>query len=339
MFLIQPMETSGQKNKILMLRLSSLGDVILAASALESLPRGVQADWVTSTEYSEIFEGHPRVGRVIAFNRKAGLGAWLKLAARLNKARYTHFYDLHSTLRSHILSGALTHTRVRRIKKPRLKWRLLFRSKSHYPRGRAWRIPTQLEMYAAAMGSMKTGRPDFSHLIEDPLPGGFSAADYYCVMPGSLWPGKRWPVESFLEVIRNLRGVPVILGADSDADSVRLVALLQAQGIPHVSGVGRWRLRQTARVLSSARFYLGGDTGLAHLAEAVGCRTYVLFGPTSPELGFGPWRPESLALQASLDCRPCSKDGSACFRKGSDEYLCLKKLTPDRVVREVRARD
>jgi ADP-heptose:LPS heptosyltransferase len=83
-------------------------------------------------------------------------------------------------------------------------------------------------------------------------------------------------------------------------------------------------------LLKHARFYLGSDTGLAHLAEAVGTRSRVIFGPTRPELGFGPWRPESLAISLPLACAPCSKDGKTCFRLTSP-YLCMRGLSPDAV--------
>jgi ADP-heptose:LPS heptosyltransferase len=95
--------------------------------------------------------------------------------------------------------------------------------------------------------------------------------------------------------------------------------------------VGRWPLEQVAGVLGGAIAYLGNDTGLAHLAEAVGVPALVIYGPTSPRMGFGPWRPESAAIELeTLGCRPCGKDGRRCYRLG-EPYLCLKGLGAQQV--------
>ena len=98
-----------------------------------------------------------------------------------------------------------------------------------------------------------------------------------------------------------------------------------------MSGVGRWSIREVAQVIAKASFYLGNDTGLAHLAEAVGTAARVIFGPTVPDMGFGPWRQESFVLQADLGCRPCGKDGRYCYRF-TDRYACMKALTAEEVL-------
>jgi ADP-heptose:LPS heptosyltransferase len=90
--------------------------------------------------------------------------------------------------------------------------------------------------------------------------------------------------------------------------------------------------------LSQARFYFGGDTGLAHLAEAVGTPAYVLYGPTTPEMGFGPWRKQSFVFGADLWCRPCRGEGHYCFRI-SKKYLCQTKLTSQSVLEELKRLD
>ena len=149
-------------------------------------------------------------------------------------------------------------------------------------------------------------------------------------MPGSKWRGKCWPVERYFETIRSHGhsgwGTPVILGGLRDAGSLELVERLERAGIGHVSGVGRWDLRQVARILAGARAYLGNDTGLAHLAEAVGTPALVIYGPTSAQMGFAPWRPESATVEwEALGCRPCGKDGRRCYRPVR-KYLCLSGL-------------
>ena len=156
---------------------------------------------------------------------------------------------------------------------------------------------------------------------------------YLCVMPSSRWDGKKWPVENYFELLKTVKYLPVILGSKNDPESLELVAKLSNAGIDYFSGVGIWSLAQTARVLSSSLGYLGGDTGLAHLAEAVGVPAKIVFGPTAPDMGFGPWMKGSSSIGLSLWCR-IGKDGRACFRV-TQRYCCLKDLSVTAVLEKI----
>ena len=106
-------------------------------------------------------------------------------------------------------------------------------------------------------------------------------------------------------------------------------------GLPYFSAVNAKSLMETAYLLKGADFYLGGDTGLAHLAESLGTPTKVIFGPTAPDMGFGPWREESQAISSPLPCRPCGKDGRVCYRL-TQKHLCLKGLSVEAVFTQIR---
>ena len=151
-------------------------------------------------------------------------------------------------------------------------------------------------------------------------------------MPSSRWDGKKWPVDKYFEALKKLSYFPVILGSKSDTESFLLSQKLKDAGIAHLSGVGKWNLPQTAKILAHSQGYFGGDTGLAHLAEAVGTPARIIFGPTTPEMGFGPWMKESQSIGLSLSCRPCGKDGRHCYRV-TQKYQCLKGLSPDQVLK------
>jgi 3-deoxy-D-manno-octulosonic-acid transferase len=158
-------------------------------------------------------------------------------------------------------------------------------------------------------------------------------------MPSARWPGKQWPVSRFVDVIQSLGAFPIVLGTGKDAASVELVSRLKTAGIPHfaawATGDGNPSLKRTASLLSHAQVYLGCDTGLGHLAEAVGARAITLFGPTTPALGFGPWRERSRAVEPSLWCRPCGKDGRFCFRPVR-RYHCQTLLKPEQVLEAIK---
>ena len=190
------------------------------------------------------------------------------------------------------------------------------------------------QRFALLAGGTGLEGPDFKWCLAKQLNVEIPDSDYICVMPSSAWVGKRWPVRKFFEAIKDLPILPVILGSKSDRESLLLIKLLEQAGIAHVSGIGTWNLSQVAQVLGNSRGYFGNDTGLAHLAEAVGVPAVVVFGPTVPDMGFGPWLPESKSIGADLWCRPCGKDGRYCFRP-TNRYLCLQKLDSKLVVQKL----
>lgn len=141
---------------------------------------------------------------------------------------------------------------------------------------------------------------------------------------------KRWPY--FPRLARRYRDV-VVVGTPDD--------LSRFDGSPmefpkHArSLVGRLSLRETAAVLAAAGVVLANDSGLGHLAAAVGVPTVLLFGPT-PHTVLGPFPPHVTVLRAGLPCAPCwfSAPLSAC----DSRVDCLAQLTVDTVVRAVNAR-
>lgn len=327
----------------LILRLSSLGDLILSTSALQALPKEQKIDWVIAKEWTELLQGHEKISQLISFDRKLGLLGWIELSHKLWQSKYEEVLDLHNTLRTRILRICFLFWALRDMRRPP-RWKTIskqrvrlvgfFWAKRLWPR--QWRPTPYVERFARMSGGTGKERPSLAHLgrnsqtlqhFQDEAP--LSKNGYICVMPSSRWEGKNWSVENYLEVLKKAP-FPVILGTSSDSESLGLVELLLKQQIPHFSGIGKWGFDELATILKNAQGYLGGDTGLAHFAEAMNTPATIIYGPTVPEMGFGPWRKQSHSIGSSLWCRPCSKDGRGCFRlKG--RYLCMKVLRPEAV--------
>jgi hypothetical protein len=66
---------------------------------------------------------------------------------------------------------------------------------------------------------------------------------------------------------------------------------------------------------------------------------WVLFGPTHPDAGFGPWMKSSKIFHSQLWCSPCGKDGRFCFRPGSQKYLCMQKISSAQVLSELQKQE
>lgn len=334
--------------KALLIRLSSLGDVAMTTGALASLPGTLSADWLIGSAFEGLLRGHPRVRKLWVFDRKAGLRGWLALGRALYQEDYSDVYDLHATLRSRILRlqflfyDLLSGRRRRwsRIEKSRWKLWGYFVFKRWWPA--RWRPRHLIDRVAATLArggpSAFPRLPDLRHLLKNPMSrvdADFPVGEYYCVMPSSRWRSKEWSAEKFRDLIEMLPGTPVILGQPRDRNSARLVELLASSDHPHVSGLGKWDLRETATVLARGRFMIGVDTGLSHLAQAIGVPTLMIFGPTVPDMGFGPWAPSSAAAEKDIVCRPCGKDGRICQRFWQP-YHCLRGLDVASVLESLR---
>ena len=103
-----------------------------------------------------------------------------------------------------------------------------------------------------------------------------------------------------------------------------------------VSAAGQFGHDTNAAILKRAKLLIVGDTGLLHLATAVGTPVIGLYGPTVEAFGFFPYHARAVALQHDLPCRPCSSQGGAkCPLKHHD---CMVKLMPEEVLDAVRGK-
>lgn len=146
--------------------------------------------------------------------------------------------------------------------------------------------------------------------------------------PGAAHATKRWPSHHWNRLAAALDGLgvrSVIVGAAEDE------GLVTAGDAVSACGVG---LGPTTAVLRSAAVVVASDSGLMHLATAVGTPVVALFGPTDPSLGYGPYRSHAVVLARPLPCRPCSVYGGPhCPMR---HHRCMIDLTPEEVAEAVQ---
>ena len=325
---------------ILVLRLSSLGDIVLASSFLQSCREHFPAarlDCVVREDFVPLATALPGVARVVAISRRAGPLQLLSVGAALAREPYEHVFDLHQSLRSRLLTWRLRGRLRPGFSKQELpRWLLVHTHRDLYARfggarplrermleplrrlGLAPRLhDTQLVLHADA-------RARAASL----LGAGNGERSWIAVAPGARWGSKRWPVERFAALVARLAAVPerrfVLLGAAAEsplAASVRAVSpavTLDACGLD---------ILETAAVLERCRLCVGNDSGLAHVAEAVGCPVLTFFGPTAPAFGYAPYRPASRALHRPPPCNPCSKNGCRPCHRPTHE--CMENISVD----------
>jgi heptosyltransferase-2 len=319
-----------------------MGDLVLVTPLLRALRRrhpSAHVALVTKREYAPLFAQSPRLDEVIAWDTGASL---LALARRLRSGRYTHCLDLHGSLRARALR-LLVGGRWVGYPKHRLARTVLIRAKRDLYRDRR---PVAERYFDAArdLDVRPDGGPPEVFLHTDAVRAADRfLADYglgrertlIALAPGAAHATKRWPERHWHALVRNLVETGkdvVLLGGRADQP---LAARLAESGAPRAaSAAGLFDLQGTGALLRRARAAVGGDTGVMHLATAVGAPVVVLLGPTVGAFGFLPYQARATIVERNLPCRPCSRMGGDRCPLG--HHACLETITADEVLESLR---
>ena len=317
----------------LVIQTAFLGDVVLTTPLLSALAaRHGPVDVVTTPAAAVLLQHHHAVAEVIPYDKHGaahGLRGLTRLGGELRSRGYRRVYLPHRSLRSAILalwSGAperigfadsavaFTYTgRVVRNRTGHEVERLL-----------ALAQPGPSERPAVALGlTQEDDAAATAWLTRHGVGPRFTA-----IAPGSVWATKRWPY--YAELASTLDGPVVIVGGQDDVPLAQ--AIVAATGGKAVSAAGALGLRASAALIQRAGCLVTNDSAPLHLATAVGTPVVAIFGPTVPELGFGPRRTGDVALgHGELSCRPCSSHGPPACPLG--HHRCMRELSVE-VVRQ-----
>jgi lipopolysaccharide heptosyltransferase II len=327
---------------ILLVRFSAIGDVLLMTPLVRALRQRhpeARITVVTKARFAPIFDHNPRVTEVIGWNEG---GSLRELGAALRAREFTHRLDLHGSSRSRALRW-LAGGRWSGYPKHRIARELLIRAKRDVYRDRR----PVAERYFDAARDLDV-RPDAGPLEFFLAAPALAAADEFlaghrlgatrqllAVAPGAAHFTKRWPPHHWKALVRLLIEAGndvVVVGGTGDREVAE--AVVEAGGERVASAAGRFDLTGSAALLRRSRALVSGDTGVMHLATAVGTPVVTLFGPTVEAFGFFPYHAKATVLQRELPCRPCSTHGTAaCPLK---HHRCLQDLQPDAVLTALR---
>jgi heptosyltransferase-2 len=281
----------------LVIRFSSLGDVVLASAITPGLQSVVFA---THARYAPLVRRFQGVQQVVGLEPGEGIKAF---AARLPETEWT--VDLHGNLRSWLLTRHVGSA-VSRVDKLNLarRTRVAFKAPAS--------IPTVLSRYADAAGVALARRPWI------PIPR-VEQPDALVLVPGASHATKRWPLFRFQALADRWEGPLFALGClDEDPLLRKLWKATDGRVVP----VAEDGFDKTLQVLERAAVVVGGDTGLLHLAGACDVPVVGLYGPTHSADGF--WSHPGRAVELDLACRPCSLHGGEICPFG--DHACMWQL-------------
>ena len=315
--------------RVLVVRFSSIGDVLLTTPLLRALRRRhpeAAVTFVTKRAMAPLVSDNPNVTQVVALEADEPIG---HLAARVDPFDATHGLDLHGSLRSRALR-LLVRCRWSGYRKRKLARTALIATKRNlYSR----HVPVAERYFEAAQELDVTpdGEPPEFHLAaaartrveqwlgEQRLAGARLAA----LAPGAAHATKRWPVSHWIALGERLAAAGyklVVVGGPEDRGVAHQI------GGTAVSAAGEFSLQETGALLARSQVLVSGDTGVMHMATGVGTPVVALFGPTVEEFGFFPYSTRSTVLQRALDCRPCSAMGTG--QCPLDHHRCMVDIVP-----------
>ena len=332
--------------KILMVRMSAIGDIILTTplirAAKSAFPEAT-IDFLTKQKYAELLEHHPLLRRAIGFDTDQGISGLLALIGELRKEHYDLVVDLQLNPRSilvrylcgaHMQRRALKYSLERRL----LKWFRINLLKKAPP------VP---ERYFTALEDFNV-RPNgygpeiFPSAADEQKAeallqkAGAAGQKLIGLAPGASRFTKIWPADRFAAAGEKLAkslgaGIVILGGVEDSLISEQVVKKLKTNGTgPVLNLAGELSILQSTAVLKRLKLLLANDTALMHLATAVGTPVVAVFGPTTREFGFFPYSQKATVIQkAGMDCRPCSLHGDKSCPE--QHFRCMLEIDPDQV--------
>ena len=313
--------------KLLIIRFSSIGDIIFTTSVIEGLKNNFdcEIDFLTLSTFAPILESNPYINKIISLPKNFSLKDLIKFGLLLNSKGYTKVYDLHGSLRSKIITMAMKSSTIKQFKKPRLKRFLLFYLKINL-------FKKDYELTEELLSFVDIGRNYYPKIYskqlevkkcQNWLKDRKVSQPFITLVPGSAWSNKLWKIENYKKFLNNVPYNVVVLGSKKDSICKDI-----SDDFNHVTNLqGLTDLRTSILILKLSKTVIGADTGLLHAAESLGIPIIMLSGPTSNYTGGNIRLSGSLQLYSNVWCRPCSKNGSRnCFRT---ERFCLTRITPE----------
>ncbi len=296
--------------KILVIRFSSIGDIVLTSPVIRALHEQLKAEIhvVTKKAFEEIYLNNPNVAKVLAIQSDVS-----EVERELRIEKYDFVVDLHHNIRS---------MQVKRICKPAPnasfpklnieKWLFVKLGIGKLPRTH---IVDRYFEAVKSLGVINDGKgldyfiPHHDQVDVSVLPQKFQNG-YIAITAGAKFATKEMPVEKMIAVIKHLNRPVVILGGPGDSQKGELIA--SACGDLVFNSCGKFNLNQSASLIQQAEFVISHDTGMMHIAAAFKKKILSVWGNTVPEFGMYPYLPgegSRIIEVKNLSCRPCSKIG------------------------------
>lgn len=333
--------------KTLIIRFSSIGDVVLSSPLLRALrvkfPQG-QIDYVTRAEYAELVKSNHNLNYTYEFDAHSGFEGLRALKTKIKAEQYDLIVDIHDSLRSKYLRS------IRGVQSVVVDKRIVERTMLvKFKKNRYSNIVPVADRYmetVQSLGIENDGKGLELHIPDEILFGvsgkiarlqlnRFERTIALC--PGAKHFTKRWPAERYAKlgarIAQKTDAKVLVFGGIGDAELCDQVVnnINQAAGAERATDFsGQLTLLETAAAMEYCDLVVTNDSGLMHIAIAMKKKLIAIAGSTVREFGFFPTNNESIVLERQgLYCRPCSHIGRKQCPEG--HFRCMNEIGVDEV--------
>ena len=326
-----------QRTHILLIRLSSLGDVVLTTPAIRALRQQLpqaKISMLTDEHYQDLISQNPHLDEVLTLDRKdKRLVTNLQLVNFLRSKRFDVVIDFQRKFGTSLI-GWLSQARIR--------------VGFHRPNGYLLTDPVPISRHnrqhviddyfqlLEVVGISATDRQLELHVSSEDRAFAQQKVEQKSVsilgptiglFPGASWNFKKWSPERFAEIGRRYaqyyQGKILIFGSSAERELSEYIA--DQVGLSAVSLAGEFRLGQLAGLIEHCNLFIANDTGPMHMATALGVPTIALFGPGN-YYKFRPLSNRHTAIRHVVPCSPCKP-----FNKHCQSNVCMQGISVDSV--------
>ncbi len=329
-------------NHILVIRFSSIGDIVLTFPLLRMLKTkfpNAEIDYVVKTQYAELVDKNPFIDKLYRFDKNNGCFPLLRIRKAVQKQEYDLIVDLQSNFRSFVIKR-FQNARVVSYKKPFINRLLLVLFKYN----RFTHAKPVSQRYIDTLYPTEKTEPCFSlddatcALVDNRLTErGFRHREMnIAFIPGAGKATKRWPADYYAQLAGLLTLRPLVkiwvIGDKGDRETAAEIYRVIPGRCIDLSG--KFSLMESACALSKMDAVVSNDSGFMHIADALQKPVIAIFGPTTKEFGFYPRNANARVIEhKGLYCRPCSHVGSD--RCPEKHFRCMRDIKPEIVYNRI----
>lgn len=317
--------------KILIIRLSSIGDIILTTELVRLVRKlypEAEIDFLIQKEYAELLENNSRINNILKYDKKITMAENNRNRDKyLNNREYDLIIDLHNNIRSRYYRKGI-YKNLLKLKKYRIEKFAMVHFNNSFNE-----MPHVTERYYNVISELGIERDDRGLEVWLPNELAYKATEnkeksnIIGIAPGAKHFTKMFPKEKLILLFKELLLIYPkhkfkIFGISSDKPISKILKEIGNDKVEDFCG--ELSLLETAKEIDECDVLLTNDSGLMHLAAARKVPTLAIFGSTVPQFGFSPYGNRSEIVEVDIDCRPCTHIGRDKCPKG--HFNCMNLI-------------
>lgn len=326
-----------RKISILIIRLSSIGDVVLTTPLLRVLRNKypeARIDFLTFDLMSDVLKHNPRINNLFTIKKSNIFNTYSqKKLINFSIDNYDYVIDLQNNIKSRVLRLGLSNSILSFDKRRFYKLQLVYLKRRFTTYRKIPDLYIETCRHLALKPDDKSPELWLNSDNEYNYEIKASNKNTIVIAPGAKHYTKRWPKEKFAELINKMHyHIPginlILLGSPEDNEICSFIAENSNDRI--INLCGKTTLLESAEIIDSSALVVTNDSAIMHIASARQVNVVAIFGSTVEQFGFVPYNAHFTIIQKDVECRPCTHYGkNKCPKK---HFKCMNDITVEEVL-------